>query len=294
MSQLTTDDAAPLEQVQVPRRRRTGAFIATKEHRRFAEFANAVRRESFIGLCCGPAGVGKTLSARRYAHWDAVEDLLTSWGPRRESDAGACATLARHRTAFFTPATSASTRAVDRDLSELLARIDICVATHHDNQAGPTARTPRTTSAATVDLIIIDEAERLSPTHLEHLRDRFDRAAIGLILIGMPGLERALVRHPQLYSRIGFAHHYRALSDDELAFVLTRHWSRLGLSLDLSDFTDAQAVAAVARITRGNFRLVHRLFTQVARIMKINDLTTITSDVIETARSTLVIGPETT
>jgi len=32
-------------------------------------------------------------------------------------------------------------------------------------------------------------------------------------------------------------------------------------SLDVTDFTDAQAVAAVGRITRGNFRLVHRLFT---------------------------------
>ena len=56
--------------------RRTGEFIATKEYRRFVEFANAVRRESFIGLCFGPAGVGKTLSVRRYAHWDAAEDTF--------------------------------------------------------------------------------------------------------------------------------------------------------------------------------------------------------------------------
>jgi len=47
----------------------------------------------------------------------------------------------------------------------------------------------------------------------------------------------------------------------------------------------------VGRITRGNFRLVHRLFVQIERVlMKINDLTVITSDVIEAARSTLVIG----
>lgn len=59
-------------------------FIVTKEHRRFTEFADAVRRGQTIGLCFGPAGVGKTLSARRYANWEKAHDLLTYWGPRRQ------------------------------------------------------------------------------------------------------------------------------------------------------------------------------------------------------------------
>ena len=90
----------------VPRTRRTGPFIATKEYRRFTEFAAAVRRETFIGLCYGPAGVGKTLSARRYARWDKVEEFLLGWGRRQESDAAVYATLARSRTAFYTPTTT--------------------------------------------------------------------------------------------------------------------------------------------------------------------------------------------
>jgi DNA transposition AAA+ family ATPase len=95
---------------------------------------------------------------------------------------------------------------------------------------------------------------------------------------------------PQLYSRVGFAHHYRPLQDDELTFVLTRHWRQLGLSLDSTDFTDTQAMAAISRITRGNFRLLHRLFVQMERILRINELHVITEDVVEAARSTLVIG----
>ena len=141
-----------------------------------------------------------------------------------------------------------------------------------------------------MQLLIVDEADRLKTTALEQLRDYYDRHRIGLILIGMPGIEKRLARYPQLYSRIGFAHQYRPLSADELRFVLTHHWQALGLDLAAADFTDTEAIATVARITNGNFRLVNRLFAQIKRILEINDLTTITREVIETARESLVIG----
>jgi DNA transposition AAA+ family ATPase len=141
-----------------------------------------------------------------------------------------------------------------------------------------------------VELVIVDEADRLKTATLEQLRDFYDRGQIGLILIGMPGLEKRLARYPQLYSRIGFAHRYKRLSTDELRFVLARHWQRLGLALCPADFTDAEAIAAIARTTNGNFRLLARLFAQIQRVLEINRLQTITAEVIDAARETLVIG----
>ncbi|AOF92414.1 ATP-binding domain protein (plasmid) [Sinorhizobium sp. RAC02] len=39
----------------------------------------------------------------------------------------------------------------------------------------------------------------------------------------------------------------------------------------------------VVQITSGNFRLVHRLFVQIECILRINELDTITDDVVEAA-----------
>jgi len=266
---------------------RTGPFIATKEHRRFTEFAHAIRKHRTIGLCFGPAGVGKTLSARRHANWDLAEPLLHTWGPREPSDAHVYAALARSRTVFHTPTVGGTLRELRKDLHLMTSRVESCIDQHSRSHSADKRCVSRD---SLIELIIIDEAERLSTSALEHLRDMFDRTPIGLILIGMPGIDKRMARYPQLYSRVGFAHHYRPLQGDELTFVLTRHWRKLGLSFDSADFTDTQAMAAISRITNGNFRLLHRLFVQIERSLRINELHVITEDVVEAARSTLVIG----
>ncbi len=266
---------------------REGAFIATKEHRRFIEFATAVRKHRYIGLCFGPAGVGKTLSARRYAHWDEAEPILEGWGLREADDAGVREMLAHSRTVFHTPAVLGTLRDLRDTMANSLVIVSTCIEEQRHREG---VKVRRRDQHRLVEMVIIDEAERMQTSALELVRDIFDRTGMGVILIGMPGMEKRLSRYPQLYSRVGFAHHYRPLQGDELTFVLTRHWRRLGLALDDADFTDAQAIASIARITGGNFRLLQRLFVQIGRILKINGLSVITDEVVEAARSTLVIG----
>jgi len=192
------------------------------------------------------------------------------------------------RTFLYTPKVHNSPGVIDRDLRFWHERLSWTVeaATHPDRQ--PIEFDHDRYRFA--ELVIIDEADRLQTKSLEQVRDHHDRTGIGILLIGMPGIERRLARFPQLYSRIGFAHEYRPLSADELHFVLGHHWNTLGLTLTAEDFADAEATAAVARITQGNFRLVQRLFDQIQRVLDINGFRTITQEVVEAARESLVIG----
>jgi len=187
---------------------------------------------------------------------------------------------------LYTPTVNATPRIIDKDLRELSERLaGIRGETLRDRRirSDPHGSSPFT------ELLIVDEADRLKVPALEQLRDHYDRSHLGLILIGMPGIEKRLARYPQLYSRVGFVHHYRPLSPGEQAFVLARHWPHLHLD-DPDDYTTTEAVAAITRITSGNFRLTSRLIAQIERILDINQLRTVTSEVVEAARESLVIG----
>jgi DNA transposition AAA+ family ATPase len=261
-------------------------FIVTKEYRRFAEFCDACQRDRYIGLCYGPPGVGKTLSARQYSQWDVIEAVRPGYFWPKPPPSAAIT----WRTVLYTAPVTGSPGRIEREVREVRQRVHLLV---EDALLARDEAAPASANGAgrdLVELLIVDEADRLRLAGLEQLRDLYDRSGIGLILIGMPGLERRMARYPQLYSRVGFVHQYRPLSGDELRFILAHKWEQLGLTLDPSDYTDAEALAAITSITGGNFRLIQRLFTQIERLLAINGLRTITGEVVMAARQTLVIG----
>ena len=139
-------------------------------------------------------------------------------------------------------------------------------------------------------LVVIDEADRLKMGSLEMVRAIFDQGGMGVVLIGMPGLEKRLARYAQLYSRVGFVHEFRPLVEKEVRGLLSQGWRPPGVVLPSNRVSDEEAVTAILRITDGNFRLLERLLTQIARVLEINNLSKVTPAVVEVARESLVIG----
>jgi DNA transposition AAA+ family ATPase len=268
-------------------RPRSDRFLVTKEHRRFAEFCDACRHYRYIGLCYGAPGVGKTRSARVYAHWDRIEPYLPThavsgrWPKLRPS---------QMRTVLYTPTVVTSPKRIRDQIAELRAFLIAFIYDRvHEEK-------PQASGADTVhrlrrrELILVDEADRLQMNGLEEIRDLYDRYDVAVVFLGLPGIEKRLARYPQLYSRVGFVHHFKPLSQEEMQVVLQHKWRQLALATG-GDLPDAEAVAAITRITGGNFRLIQRLFSQMERVMQINELRSVTKEVVEAARELLVIGP---
>lgn len=260
-------------------------FIPTKAHSRFVELAQACEKYRYIGVCYGRPGVGKTRSAQEFAKWDGMEAYAYPDPLSPEN----VAMMNRCQAVFYTATVANTPKTVRHGISMNVYRLGHAKLRL---EGGNDDAYCLKNAHRSCPLVIVDEADRLSLKSFEELRDLYDRHGFGLILLGMPGLEKRLARYPQLYSRIGFVHEFEPLSDTQMRFIFEKHWAALGISFDTENFNDMDAMSAIMRITRGNFRLIERLSAQIRRIMEINNVEEISAEVVDAARNCLVIGAD--
>ena len=151
-------------------------FQITRQHRRFVEFADAVRRHRYIGVCYGAPGLGKTLSARTYA---AADDYDYWSANRYRRDSVIPTSLIDSRTLMYTPELTITARRLNLEVGlhvhHLSSDIERALSPGYDPEFDDE-------TACRTELVIIDEADRLRTTGLEQLRDFFDRSDLGLVL----------------------------------------------------------------------------------------------------------------
>jgi len=265
--------------------RRLTPFLPTRQHRRFVEFADAVRRHRYIGACYGAPGIGKTLSARTYA---AADDYDQWAGDRFTRGAVLPPALLASRTAMLTPGVTTTARELETQIYTRCGALGADIARTLRPDVSPELSPA---SPLGTELLIVDEADRLKTNGLELVRDylpqqrrrsRPDRdARLRTATRPLPPALQPRRLRPPLYR-----HPPRPVP----VLAAARH------DLRPERPTDVESVVTIVRITGGNFRLVERLMNQVARIMTINNLDTInlldtiTPDAIEAAREVLVVG----
>ena len=125
---------------------------------------------------------------------------------------------------------------------------------------------------------------------LEQIRDIYDRTNIGTVLIGMPGIEKKLSRFPQLYSRIGFVHNFKPIENNEIDNIILSKIFELDKNFKLNDKSSKETFAEIIKITNGNFRKIGRLFSQLERVMRVNNTNELGLDIVEIARESLIVG----
>lgn len=130
----------------------------------------------------------------------------------------------------------------------------------------------------------------MKPSTLEQIRDIYDTSKIAIVLIGMPGIEKKFSRYPQLYSRVGFVHNFKPISNKEMKQVIETKMKEFNINYTNNGKQLQEAFAEIIRITRGNLRTIQRLMAQINRVMEINSIDNLEKDVIDTAKSNLIIG----
>lgn len=261
-------------------------FIKTKQYNQFAEFCRACHRDQYIGLCYGPAGAGKTASVINYTNWNKITKNIK--GKYISSQPTPTFSMSRWHSIPYTPQILASPKDVICDIKQLQQQFSQLKEWSLYPEGIP--HQVREENRNFAELVIIDEAERLKPQSFELIRELYDAEGTNFIFIGMPGIEKIIERFPQLYSRVGFVHQFKNLGKSEVEFIIAKHFSKLGVSIDEGTFSDQEAVSTIIRMTNGNFRLINRLLKQSQRIMQVNCMTSLTTEIIEAARKCLLIG----
>lgn len=235
------------ERLSAPKR--TLEFVMTTVAHKVFEVARICHLDAEIGVIYGDAGLGKTVAIKEYAKRNSDVILI-------EADLGCTAKVV---------------------FSELHKRLGMDGrGSIHDTFEDVVSKLKDSGR-----LIVIDEAEHLPYRALELLRRVYDKAGVGILLVGMPRLISNLRgkkgEYAQLYSRVGVAGKLESLKpEDTQAIVSSAITSGNGI---WKTFHDA---------AYGNTRILSKLLLRSIRVSELNNMLISPEIVRETAKMLII------
>ncbi len=94
-------------------------------------------------------------------------------------------------------------------------------------------RTIEVLKGCEVEMLIIDEADRLKPETFADVRDFYDKLAISVVLVGTDRLDAVIRRDEQVYNRFRACHRFGKLSGGDFAKTV-KVWEQTILKLPVS------------------------------------------------------------
>ena len=236
-------------------------FIVTRQVKEVASVCNALIESRDMGIIYGEPGVGKSITASH------ITEKWTKKGSLRviciEADVGS------------TPL------GIARKLITLLTDL------RPGNSAEAARIIENLTDKHQVDLIIVDEAERLNHRCLEMVRSIYDRTKIPVLLIGMNDLVRHLRSHKKFYSRISTTYHYEPLSYQQLSEYLGQLHPLLK---DIDPVLEKELLDFIYQHSRGEFRRIIQMVKQAERVRRVNQHPVLSLSVFEAASKLMLKG----
>lgn len=125
-------------------------------------------------------------------------------------------------------------------------------------------RTLRVLKGCGVEMLIIDEADRLKPKTFAEVRDIFDKLEIAVILVGTDRLDAVIKRDEQVYNRFRACHRFGKFSGDEFKRIVDI-WEKRVLQLPVaSNLASKTMLKTLGEATGGYIGLLDMILRESA------------------------------
>jgi len=125
-------------------------------------------------------------------------------------------------------------------------------------------RTFRVLKGCGVEMLIIDEADRLKPKTFAEVRDIFDKLEISIILVGTDRLDTVIKRDEQVYNRFRACHRFGQLSGEDFKQTV-EIWEKNVLQLPVaSNLSGKSMLKTLGEATRGYIGLLDMILREAA------------------------------
>jgi DNA transposition AAA+ family ATPase len=255
------------------------AFVQTRQHLRFAEFANYCRTSRSLGVCTGKPGVGKETSARFYSQWQAVEPLLEN--PRNPLTPPV--RLLNCHTAYWDAEINCSLRNLRSSLRLLRNKFDAVVKDSlYWHEPERWRQPPRNDF---MELLIVNNAHRLSFLCLEALNDFRKKYNLGAVLLGAPGFNRKVRLYDLVGSDVALYHEYSKPRSEELRQILELRWQNSAVKIE------DMAITVIEEASSLNIQKALHIQSEIERFRGIDSISIISPAVVQAAGRSLLLDP---